>query len=225
MIVNQRLWIPYPYPVSGCWLLLQSVDCLPLALLHTLSELLPLIQQARLTNATSLSWLKDTLTLSPDISPGVCFATSSSPSGTHLPPELHRVFVSYSVSPPERRVLLEALLLVHQFETHHHLSQTLDALLTAIDELFNSHFSVTGDGAKRTIELLKDARSVRPTVPLGLRLLEDIVRVGHSHMVDFEKLGVFQGGPLRDPSTVLSDMSDGARTSLRLKITSMDQVS
>lgn len=121
--------------------------------------------------------------------------------------------------------MLEALLLVHQFETHHRLSQTLDCFLTGIDELFNSHFSVTGEGARRMIELSKDVEtSLRPTVPLSLQLLEDIVRVGQSHMVDFEKLAVLQGGPLRDPSTVLSDMSDGARTSLRLKITSMDQV-
>lgn len=119
---------------------------------------------------------------------------------------------------------MEALLLAHQFECHSQLAQTLDTLLAAVDELFNSHFSVMGDGENKTIRLANRTPSVQPTVPLGLRLLEAIVSAGQRYMVEFEKLGLLQGGSLQDQSMVLSDMSEGGRrASLRLRATNLEQ--
>ena len=203
------------------------MDSLPSAALHSLSVLLPQIQQTRLSKAPSLPWFGETLSLTPDITPGVCFATSSLPHGSYLSPDLRRAFVTCSIAEPERRVLMEALLLAYQFECYHQLSQTLDTLLTAVDELFNSHFSAEGEGENRTIRLAKQyTPSVQPTVPLGLQLLEAIVSAGQRYMVDFEKLGLLQGGSLQDQSMVLSDMSEGGRrASLRLRATNLEQVS
>lgn len=213
------------YLGSGCWLLLQSVDNLLPAVLHTMSVLLPQIQQAWLTKASSLPWLGESLSLNPGITPGICFATYSFPHGGNLSPDLRRAFVSCSVDPPERRVLMEALLLIHQFECHRQLAQTLDTVLTAVDELFNSHFSVVGEGEDRTVTLSKCMSSMQRTVPLGPRLLELIVTAGQKYTAEFEMLGLLQGGPLHDQSTVLSDMSEGARASLRLRATSFEQAS
>lgn len=217
----------YSYLGSGCWLLLLTVDSLPSAALHSLSVLLPQIQQIRLSKAPSLSWFGETLNLSPDITPGVCFATSSFPHGSYLSPDLRRAFVTCSIAEPERRVLMEALLLAHQFQCHRQLSQTLDTLLIATDELFNSHFSIMEEGENRIIRLAKQyTPSVQPTVPLGLRLLEAIVSAGQRYMVDFEKLGLLQGASLQDQSMVLSDISEGGRrASLRLRATNLEQVS
>ena len=121
---------------------------------------------------------------------------------------------------------MEALLLAHQFACHSQLAQTLDTLLAAVDELFNSHFSVMGDGENKTIRLANRTPSVQPTVPLGLRLLEAIVSAGQRYMVEFEKLGLLQGGSLQDQSMVLSDMSEGGRrASLRLRATNLEQAS
>ena len=212
------------YSFLGCWLLLQSVDCLSLAVLHVVTVLLPRIQQARHSRVSSLPWLGEELTLSPGVTPGACFATTSFPRGSdNLPPELHQTFVSYSITPPGRRVLLEALLLAHQFESHHRHAQTLDTVFTAVDELFNSHISVVGEEENRTITVSTDIK--RPVIPLSLQLLESIVLVGQQYMMEFEKCGLLQGSPLHDPSTVLSDMSEGARASFRLRAASVDQAS
>ena len=213
----------------GCWILLESVDCLSLPALHTVSTLLPPIQHARLTRASSLPWFRETLSLTPGTTPGVCFATSSISGGTaDLSPDLCRAFVSRSVTRPDQRVLLEALLLAHQFESHHHLSQTIHTLFTAVGELFNSQLSVSkegeGEGESRTVTLSGSA--ARPGIALGVWQLEALVSAGQRYMAEFEKLGLLHGGgPLHDPSTVLSDMSEGAtRASLRLRTSSVDQV-
>ena len=202
------------------------MHCLPPAVLHTASTLLQQTQQARLTRASSLPWLGETLNLNPDIPPGVCFAISSFPCGSTPSPDLRRAFVSCSVNPPERRVLLQALLLAHEFKCHHRLAQTLDTVLSAVDELFNSHFSVTaGEAGNRIVTLSELPSSVRPTIPLGLRLLQQIATAGQKYMLEFEKLGVLQGETLEDRSTVLSDISEGARASLKLRATSLEQAS
>ena len=138
-------------------------------------------------------------------------------------------------------MLVEALLLAHQFHSHHNLSRTLDTLLTATDELFNNQISVDGEGESRTVTILKGCVLDQPVVPLGLGLLEAIVSTGQRYMAEFERLGVLQGsggggrgggggggggrGPLADQSMVLSDISEGARASLRLRASSVDQAS
>ena len=189
-----------------------------------MSTILPQIEHVRLTHISSLPWLGETLTLSPGIIPGACFATSSiSRDAANLSTELHQSFVTHSVSKPDQKVLLEAMLLAYQFENHHHLSQTLSTLFTAVSELFNSQFSVSGEGENRTIMLSKS--SVHLGIPLGLWQLESVVSAGQRYMVEFEKLGLLNsGGPLHDPSTVLSDMSEGAKASLRLRASSVDHV-
>ena len=120
---------------------------------------------------------------------------------------------------------MEALLLAHQFECHRQLSQTLDTVLAAVDELFNSQFSVTGEGETRTVTLLKHVPFIQPVVPLNMRLLESIVITARKYMVEFNSAGLLHGGPLHDQSTVLSEMSEGARASLRLRSSISEQAS
>ena len=73
-----------------------------------------------------------------------------------------------------------------------------------------------------------------PIISLGLGVLEAVVASGQRYMTEFERLGVLQwsegggrgeggGGGLRDRSLVLSDVSEGARASLRLRASSVDQ--
>lgn len=200
------------------------MDSLSPAVLHTMSTLIQQIQQARLTKTSSLPWLGETL--NSGITPGICFASLSFPhNSAGLSPDLRRAFISCSVTLPKRRILMEALLLAHQFECHRQLSQTLDTVLAAVDELFNSQFSVTGEGETRTVTLLKHAPFMQPAVPLNMRLLESIVITARKYMVEFNSVGLLHGGPLQDQSTVLSDMSEGARASLRLRSSISEQAS
>ena len=132
---------------------------------------------------------------------------------------------------PDQRVLVEALLLAHQFQSHHHLSKNLDTLLSAVNELFNSPVSVVTDSETQTVRVSKDSVSEHPVVQLGLGLIEAIASSGRRYMAEFERLGLLQpargggGRSLQDQSLVLSDISEGTRASLRRRASSIDQAS
>ena len=201
-----------------------------------MSVLLPQLQLARRTGASSLPWLgAQPLSLPPGVTPGVCFGTTFSPSTTtaKLSPELRRVFATFSVTRPEQRILVEAFLLAHQFHNHRRLTHTLDTLLTAAEELFNNKALVDGEGENKTVRIARDTGSVLSVIPLGLGVLEAVVSSGRRYMAEFERLGVLQwsggggggGGPLGDRSLVLSDVSEGARASLKLRASTVDQAS
>ena len=126
---------------------------------------------------------------------------------------------------------MEALLLVYQFQSYCNLSQLLDTLLCAADELFNRQVSVSKEGGRTTVRVLTESESVQQqhqaVVPLGLGVLEAIVSGGQRYLAEFERLGLLRegGGALHDRSLVLSDISEGARASVRLRASSIDQVS
>ena len=224
---------------------LRGLDQLPAAVLQTTCDLLTEVQRARETQATSLQWRGETIRVTHD-NPSACFASVLVHPGQpfpRLPSSVSQSFKTCSVPLPDLRLILEALFLVHEFESAVHLAKQLSFLCDAFTELFGQNFAaIAYQNSNTETESAKSREEhvaayccppgmdlpARP--PLGLRFLKGVVSLAQRHMQEFDALGLMDtgegggGGALHALSTVYSEISESTRASLKFRST-LTQVS
>lgn len=151
---------------------------------------------------------------------GACFATITCPIASQkriqLPTSVLEVFQTCNISPPNRKLVLEALFLTRGFRTSSLLATSLDNVCLAVEELYTD----TIPGFQFSLAPLQT-----PVLSqLSFHQLKVIVSMAERHLKEFENLGLFHfesgqapGETLQMPSMVYSEVSQSTRASLKFK--------
>ena len=199
------------YFVAGSWLFLQGIDKLPVAVLQTACTLLLQIQQAKLSQSSSIQWINDTIRINPD-SRNTCFASVLVGQSTtsRLPESLLEAFKTCSITMPQRKTFIEALLIMHKFENAAHIANLTATFCDAVEELFNKNLTSHLFGSKENMNRHSRATS------LGASHLKAVISLAQRHMREFEGLGMLQSS-LHMPSGAYSEISGSTKASLRFR--------
>lgn len=224
----QKVEITFGYTIIYCtvgsWLFLQSVDCLQPAVLQTASILLAELKNAQLNRRSAFQAMGDSIQVSLDEC-GVCFANPSyqwnyvysTEKSPCLSMSLLETFKTCSVNMIERKLILEAFFLSHQFESATYLAENLDKFCTAVEELIDSSL------APFCLDPFQCYRNSSPSHHISLCHLRSIVSLARSFMQEFESVTVIgeegrpQYGPLHMTSMVYSEVSHSTLNSLKYK--------
>ena len=194
------------------------------------------VQRTRETRVTSLHWRGETIRVTHD-NPSACFASvlvRPGQSFPQLPSSVSQAFKTCSVPRPDLRLILEALFLVHEFETAVHLAKQLNSLCDAFTELLGQNLaarayhieteSVKSQEERVAAYCCSPGMDLPRHPPLGLQLLRGVVTLAQRHMQEFDALGLMEtgggeGGALHAMSTVYSEISESTRASLKFRST------